>query len=191
MAARHRARAPSGRLTHGEGETLAVALDAGYSSHEAFTRAFRAHFDRTPSAFRAERRAVHRQRIAPMTEIELRIEERAPARIAYVRHVGPYDQVGEAWGKLMKWGWKKMIFGKPETFGLCHDDPEVTPPERVRYDACMVVDAKTKPKGAVQMTDLPGGSYAVALHEGPYTGLAETYARLFARIASGPVEGRQ
>jgi AraC family transcriptional regulator len=42
-------------LAHGAPDILAVALDAGYNSHEAFTRAFRDHFGLTPEAIRAQR----------------------------------------------------------------------------------------------------------------------------------------
>jgi len=43
------------RLAHRQGESVtAIALDAGYASNEAFARAFRAQFDRSPSAFRDE-----------------------------------------------------------------------------------------------------------------------------------------
>ncbi|WP_176060535.1 AraC family transcriptional regulator [Paraburkholderia sp. BCC1876] len=41
------------RLAGGAPEILAVALDAGYGSHEAFTRAFREQFGLTPDALRA------------------------------------------------------------------------------------------------------------------------------------------
>ena len=37
---------------------LAIALDHGFSSHEAFTRAFKAAYGLTPSAFRARPRPV-------------------------------------------------------------------------------------------------------------------------------------
>lgn len=40
-------------LAAGAPDILAVALDAGYASHEAFTRAFRDHFAMTPEAVRA------------------------------------------------------------------------------------------------------------------------------------------
>ena len=40
-------------LTGGAPDILAVALDAGYSSHEAFTRAFRDQFGVTPEGLRA------------------------------------------------------------------------------------------------------------------------------------------
>ena len=42
------------RLAAGAPDILAVAIDAGYGSHEAFTRAFREQFGRTPEALRAQ-----------------------------------------------------------------------------------------------------------------------------------------
>ena len=41
-------------LANGAPDILAVALDAGYNSHEAFTRAFRDQFGLTPEAVRAQ-----------------------------------------------------------------------------------------------------------------------------------------
>jgi AraC family transcriptional regulator len=41
-------------LSNGATDILAVALDAGYSSHEAFTRAFREQFGVTPESVRAQ-----------------------------------------------------------------------------------------------------------------------------------------
>jgi AraC family transcriptional regulator len=43
-------------LIDGAPDILSVALDAGYGSHEAFTRAFRDQFGLTPEAVRAQRR---------------------------------------------------------------------------------------------------------------------------------------
>jgi AraC family transcriptional regulator len=43
-------------LAHGAPDILAIALDAGYNSHEAFTRAFRDQFGLTPEAVRASGR---------------------------------------------------------------------------------------------------------------------------------------
>jgi AraC family transcriptional regulator len=42
-------------LANGAPDILTVALDAGYGSHEAFTRAFRDQFGLTPEMFRAQR----------------------------------------------------------------------------------------------------------------------------------------
>ncbi|NQU48850.1 MAG: AraC family transcriptional regulator [Planctomycetes bacterium] len=140
-------------LTHGQDDILKLALDAGYGSHEAFTRAFQTRFQITPSAFRAERRLIHEHKIMPMTEIDVRIAEREPQCIAFVRHVGPYEQL--------------------------------------RYEACMVVKPGTKVKAPLEIKEIPGGTYAVVMHEGAYKGFAGTYARLIGRICSGPIDGKQ
>ena len=42
-------------LANGAPDILAVALEAGYGSHEAFTRAFREQFGQTPESVRAQR----------------------------------------------------------------------------------------------------------------------------------------
>src|SRR5262249_27309148 len=42
------------RLAEGADDILAVALDAGYGSHEAFTRAFAGHFVLTPEQVRSQ-----------------------------------------------------------------------------------------------------------------------------------------
>ena len=60
--------------------------------------------------------------------MDARIENVEPMRVAFIRHVGPYNEVGETWGKLCTWAGPKGLFG-PNTkcLGLCYDDPEVTP----------------------------------------------------------------
>lgn len=121
--------------------------------------------------------------------MDVRIERRDPVHIAAVRHVGPYNEVGDAWKTLMKWGWTKMMFGKTETFGLCFDDPDVTPAERIRYEACMVVKPDTKVKGDIIIRELPGGAFAVAVHEGPFDTISATYATLCAQVVSTAIDG--
>ncbi|MFK7959836.1 MAG: GyrI-like domain-containing protein [Phycisphaerales bacterium] len=134
----------------------------------------------------------HESLLLETSAMDIRLDARPASRIAFVRHVGPYNGVADAWKKLYTWGWPRMLLGKPQTFGLCHDDPDVTVPERVRYDACMVVGPRTKakPSAGIEVRELPAGSYVVALHAGAYERLGETYARLFARVASGAIDGR-
>jgi len=106
------------RLVHSDEDILPIALDLGYGSHEAFTRAFKKQLGLTPTEYRAAKRdaipAFTKKNIAT---VEVRIEKREPCVLARVRHIGPYTGVGVAWQTLMKWGWSKMIFGSPDTFG--------------------------------------------------------------------------
>ena len=74
--------------------------------------------------------------------MEVRIEHVEPMRVAFVRHVGPYHEVNVAWERLCMQLGKDGLLGPGTRFiGICYDDPEVTPPEKVRYDACVTVDS--------------------------------------------------
>ena len=118
--------------TNGAGDLLTVAVEAGYSSHEAFTRAFTARFGVTPSAYRDDIPNKTHHGDNAMHTAAVRIERMETTTVAAVRHTGPYTEVGEAWKQLMKWGWTKMVFCKAATLGLCYDDPDVTPPDKLR-----------------------------------------------------------
>jgi AraC family transcriptional regulator len=99
--------------------------------------------------------------------------------VAFVRHVGPYSEVGSAWEQLCSWAGRKGLLG-PQTkmLGISHDDPEVTPPEKIRYDACIIVRPDVKPDGAIGVQIIASGRYATTTHSGAYTKLAETYGAL-------------
>ncbi len=66
-------------LTHGESSVTRIAFDAGYETHEAFTRAFRSAFSSSPSEMRrASRTARDREsrggpRLLPRTHITARV----------------------------------------------------------------------------------------------------------------------
>ena len=121
--------------------------------------------------------------------MDVRIEKIEPIRVASVRHVGPYDDCDPAWQTLCTWAGPRGLFGpKTTVIGICYDDPEVTPPEKLRYDASIIVDDTVEPEGEVNIQVIPGGDYAVVTHKGPYTKLAETYSQLLGEWA--PQSGR-
>ena len=53
-------------LANGAPDIMTVALDAGYGSHEAFTRAFRDEFRLTPEAVRAQRHLCNLELVEPI-----------------------------------------------------------------------------------------------------------------------------
>jgi AraC family transcriptional regulator len=67
-------------LSLGASDILSVALEAGYGSHEAFTRAFRDQFDLTPEAVRARRRLDNLALVEPITMDQALIVDLAPPR---------------------------------------------------------------------------------------------------------------
>lgn len=191
------------RLVEDGAPVTAVAFDAGYDTHEAFTRAFRAHFGHSPSEFRAEfpaglcigppvrlstRSGVHYDpdpgaalRIQFPTgdsEMDVHIEQLPDFRVASVRHVGPYPRIAEAFAKLGELAMGAGLF-TPGTFmlGMYHDDPETTPEAELRSDAAIsVADDVDLPEGLVRQR-VGGGRYARYTHIGPYEGLPNAWGR--------------
>ncbi|MFQ5494604.1 MAG: GyrI-like domain-containing protein [Phycisphaerae bacterium] len=175
-----------------------IAFEAGYETHEAFTRAFRALLDASPSEFRKQQRAMPFKKAPsgvhfspdgaldhcqlPEKEdppMEVRIETLAPMPVLFARHTGPYDQVGKTWNRLFAWAGPRRLVGPGlTTFGVAYDDPAVTPPDRLRYDACLAIDREIAGDGEIGTQTVGGGSYAVTRHVGPYERLGDTYARL-------------
>lgn len=100
--------------------------------------------------------------------------------VAFIRHVGPYLECGAKFGQLMGWAGPKGLLG-PSTriLGVYHDDPDVTPPEKLRADCCMTVATEVSVEGDVQLQMLTPGECAVLTHRGPYTDLANSYKWLF------------
>lgn len=170
------------RLRDGGDPITTIAFDAGYQTHESFTRAFRAMFGEAPSSFRESRRELRLEAATPPHATELlavRIEQFSLTRLAFVHHIGPYNEVGKAWGRLYAWAGPRGLLGPAtESVGVVHDDPDITPPERLRYDAALVVNERVRPEGEIGIMDVPPGEYAVTMHRGPYEKLSETYARL-------------
>jgi AraC family transcriptional regulator len=188
------------RLQYGDQSVLAIALDAGYETHESFTRAFRAMFGVAPSGYRRLRRerrlaltpsGIHYLpdgRLADFTPVQrgglmdVRMETLTPMKVAFLRYIGPFEDgaVDATWQKLLAWAGQHGLLGPRARFlGLCHDDPHVTPPDKQRYDACVVTDQPFQPEGEIGTQVIPGGEYAVATHKGPYQELPDTYARLY------------
>ena len=67
-------------LASGAPDILALALDADYGSHEAFTRAFRDHFGVTPEAVRSSTRLDNLQLQEPITMDSTVIDNLRPPR---------------------------------------------------------------------------------------------------------------
>ena len=186
-----------------------LAFEACYETHESFTRAFKERFGLPPREFRQMHHrldyppapsGVHFHpegevtgfdpKTKPTGLIRIGLEEWPTRTVAYVRHVGPYDQVSAAWDRLCTWAAAEGLFGPGvEMLGLCHDDPDVTARDRVRYDACLAVSVDFTPQGEIGRREVPGGEYAVARHVGPYNQLSATYLELLGRWL--PASGRE
>lgn len=195
------------RLLTDESPVTSIAFEAGYDTHEAFTRAFRASYGMSPSAFRrssppradncgrphpfelAARSGIHFRaqvfvpELVPFTTgdpaMEVEITEMPELRLGAVHHVGPYQHISQAFAKLGAIvGPAGLIFASSKMIGVYHDEPETTPPQDLQSDAAISIPKHVPlPEGLTEMT-LPAGRYARAVHVGPYAQLGDAWARL-------------
>jgi AraC family transcriptional regulator len=170
---------------------LQIALAVGFGSAEAFAHAFGARFGCSPTTWRlqqaAERAATgnpdqanskpdQAQQHKPIkngvplkTEIPMNVKiiERKPTQIAYLRYVGPYGQPINAFWQTQVYPWMVAngLTGQAR-YGISHDDPSVTAPEQCRYDAGCEISASVLARGDAHRTTIPGGRYAALSFKG-------------------------
>ena len=124
--------------------------------------------------------------------MDVRITTLTPTKVAFLRHVGPYEDeaLGRTWDRLLFWAGQRGLLGpRTKLLGIDHDNPHVTPPDKLRYDACLATDKPVEPEGEIGTQEIPGGEYAVVTHKGPYERLPETYAHLYGQWL--PNSGRE
>jgi AraC family transcriptional regulator len=181
------------KLKQRDGPITEIALEAGFETHESFTRAFGVMFGVSPSGYRAAHQPAPQSTSGTHLDavsgyhppdygepLPVEVKEMPSMKVVFLRHAGPYSQVGATWGRLMSWAGMRGLLG-PQTrmIGIVYDDPDITPADKVRYDAAVVVNRPVQPEGEFGWREIPGGEYAVFTHQGAYENFENTYQRFF------------
>jgi AraC family transcriptional regulator len=127
-----------------------------------------------------------RPTVAPSetTAMSVEIKQRSPARVAYLRYVGPYGTTGltRTWQRFSTWCLARGLVGKGHTrFGVARDAPELTAADRLRYDACVEIDERFEPEAGdeIGVQHIAGGTYACAPFFGTGADIHERWMQLF------------
>lgn len=198
---------------HARKPVLDIALEVGFGSGEAFSRAFKEQFGMTPSAWRratpgrwsdslasfdsrpslrkpdqpfskmdqvcVAQLVNHERSLSQEFIMQINIVTLPPVRVAYMRHIGPYGpRVSQFWQQaFMPWRLANGLEHAP-CYGIGHDDPDITPADKCRYDACVAVPEDFVASAPASITHLPGGRYAVADFRGAAPAIHAAWASL-------------
>ena len=174
-----------------------IALDCGFSSSSTFARAFKAFHGVSASEWRNNRKigqADRKNRKAdgpgqtacsdpshepntaggtlPGLTLRVEVKHLQPMDVAYIRHVGSYQQNAalfeRLFGKLRGWAGPRGLLAHPVRFlSVHHDNPEmaITAAHKLRMDAALALPltlpGPVRVDGEISRQRLQGGAYAV------------------------------
>lgn len=162
---------------------LDAALDAGFDSPEAFSRAFKRSFGMTPSAFRQQPNwqvwgaTFVVPYLSRKMNMQVQIVDFVETRVAALGHHGPIGLINESVRKFIDW--RKQSGQSPlpasRTFGIARSNPDTTPGDEFRFDICGEIDEPVRPNAwNVRELVIPGGRCAVVRHTGSTDHVGET-----------------
>jgi DNA gyrase inhibitor GyrI len=126
------------------------------------------------------------------TATNVRLEQVRPIIVAFVRHVGPYDEILEKssplsklWDALFHWGNANVLINADSLLiGIPQDDPSITAPEKQRFDVCVQINEFRNPSGQIGCQTISAGTFGVGRHYGSFDNLSETYTHIYDTLVS-------
>lgn len=173
---------------HPETSILAISQTCGFSSPAVFSRAFKARFGASPAQYRKQSKVerkqgkdfssafvYHGKHERPIQlgrsdfPMHVEVKNLPTYHVAYIRHISGYSKgefsgaINASFQRVCAWAAARDLF-RPGALviGVPYDNPDITPNDRCRYDACVTVPAElSEGSGEVGVEDIPGGKYAV------------------------------
>ncbi len=166
-----------------------IALEAGFDSPEAFSRAFKREFGQSPSAFMADPQwtrwhSTFRYQIPVkgVNTMNVKIIHCDETKIALFEHRGPKEQVLDSAAQFV--AWRKSTGLSPikssGTFGIPRNDPNTVAPEDFRFDICGSIKGDVPPNSfGVKTGVIPAGRCAVIRLKGSHDQIDEAIYALY------------
>jgi AraC family transcriptional regulator len=174
-------------LAAGAPDILTVALEAGYNSHEAFTRAFRDQFGVTPESIRAQRNLDNIQLVEPIKMNETLLESLDPPRFenaAQLLVAGLCERYSCESSSGIPALWQRFgpYIGRiPGQIGRVAYGVRYNTDDAGNFDYLCAVQVEDFSKLSSEWTRLriPARRYAVFTHPGHVSGIRRTWTTIF------------
>lgn len=180
-------------LLKGQADNISdLSVRYGFQNLSSFSRAFKRHFGISATEFQnlnLDAFSKIRKTESKNGQTELRIEnyfwnveqiknwmrmnatieikQMPEIQLAAMRHVGPFDQIGQVYSKLFGWAGPKGLLANPElkTATVYHDDPSVTDISKLRQSAGITVPHAIEAEGEIIPVRIKAGKFAVGRFE--------------------------
>ena len=189
-----------------------IAMNCGFSTSQNFAKSFRHHFGISPTEYRNSKSGnINRKNenafslktpyipdeaftnfpnYERINSMNAEVREIPEYNVAYVRKLGPYvpEICQQAFVELMQWAGPRNYLGPGKVLAIYWDNPDVTPPQNCRFDACLIVPAGTVPDGPIYAQTISGGPYAVCHFESQPDAIQQAWEDSFAWLCAGGLE---
>ncbi|HEV3236610.1 MAG TPA: AraC family transcriptional regulator [Gemmataceae bacterium] len=171
------------QMLYGPSATLTkIALQSGFASSSDFSRTFKQKYEFSPSRFSRERylqESKIRQDLLANAgygfgklpdgrnhdRFRVRLVDRPAQWVAYERVIGSFDmqKIVAAFDRLTVYGKRQGLIPGAQLIGMTLDDPDITPMKKFRFDWCLVLPQKPKPRREDEMSlgVIPANRFAV------------------------------
>ncbi|SNR17008.1 AraC family transcriptional regulator [Tenacibaculum jejuense] len=169
-----------------------IAFSSGFSSISTFSRTFKKFYGMSPKQFQESSSSRFskickteskngkietqlEQYICNMNE-HLQFIDRNAKKIdtvfindidvAYVPHIGPFENLGTAFQKLLQWAYpRNLMNGKHQIMSIYHDSPKITEPDKLKVSACISLNGINIDTTDINTRTISSGKYIEANFE--------------------------
>lgn len=196
-----------------------ILFKCGFDSPSSFARSFKNHFGVSASEFREQflkdsknckpesknskeppsavsyfwsvSKTTLQNNIDEEEEMKSEIKVMPKIHAACLTHYEGYNsKIGKLYEKLCMWAGPKGLINKETIFfGVSLDNPDITPEDKCRYNACISVPEHITDDPEVMITDIPEAKCVTAYFEGKQEEIPGAYDNLFKSVL--PANGLQ
>ena len=163
-----------------------IAYQVGYETISAFNKAFKKRFGVSPTSFRKhkDQLIIQHKNSSHMNDFQLvkSIKTIKDIPVIFQQSKGSIGNkvTQENWNTLFAQAQRLQVLSRESKFyGINWDDPEITPLEKARYDACISIQNSEEINAAFSNKTICGGKYLCFLFKGDYKNLGSVYNYIF------------
>jgi AraC family transcriptional regulator len=167
------------RLANSEADIGEIARRAGYTTSEAFGRAFKQSYGLTPGAYReGGSHALFKaaNRASDATGFPVEIVTLPAIHCASLPHKGSYMLISRAFERLFAAaGPAGLVTRQSRMIGVYYDDPDAVDIDELRSAACIAMAEGVALPSGLEVVDTRGGAFAKLSYKGPYADMRDAY----------------